>query len=109
MKREEAVAWLAGLFDEPLEKVSEATARESIYGWDSLGTLTLMAEMDEKFDIQLSEKDVTDFLSVGEHNAERVSDLTRRRPRGTPARDPALKPAELSGVGPKVLSRRRQD
>lgn len=66
MNRQEAVAWLAGLFEEPVGNVGEETARESIYGWDSLGTLTLMAEMDEKFDIQLSEKDVAAFLSIGD-------------------------------------------
>jgi acyl carrier protein len=66
MNREEAVTWLAGLFEEPPAGVREDTARESIAGWDSLGTLSLMAEMDEKFDIQLSEKDVTDFQSIGD-------------------------------------------
>jgi acyl carrier protein len=66
MNREEAVVWLAGLFEEPLANVSEATARDSIYGWDSLGTLTLMAEMDEKFDIQLSESDVAGLKSIGD-------------------------------------------
>jgi len=74
MKRDEAVAWLAGMFEEPADKVSEATARDSIYGWDSLGTLTLMAEMDEKFDIQLSEQDVTGFASIGD-----VVELLARR------------------------------
>ncbi len=74
MNREDAVAWLAGLFEEPVANVTETTARESIYGWDSLGTLTLMAEMDEKFDIQLSEQDVTGFVSVGD-----VVELLARR------------------------------
>jgi len=66
MKRDEAVAWLADLFEEPPGNVSETTPRDQIYGWDSLGTLTLMAEMDEKFDIQLTEKDVTGFVSIGD-------------------------------------------
>lgn len=58
--------WLAALFEEPAGVLSEQTPRESIQGWDSLGTLTLMAEMDEKFDIQLSEKDVAMFASIGD-------------------------------------------
>lgn len=66
MNRKETLAWLAGLFEESPDKVSEATARDQIYGWDSLGTLTLMAEMDEKFDIQLSEKDVAGFVCIGD-------------------------------------------
>jgi acyl carrier protein len=66
MNREEAVSWLAGVFDEPKQNVTESTARESIAGWDSLGTLTLMAEMDEKFDVQLSEQEVTGFTSIGD-------------------------------------------
>ena len=64
MNREEAVSWLAQLFEAPSAEVSETTPRDAIPGWDSLGTLTLMAEMDEKFDIQLSEQEVTDFASV---------------------------------------------
>lgn len=66
MKREEVLAWLAQLFEEPVGNVTEATPRESIVGWDSLGTLALMAEMDEKFDIQLTEQDVTGFVTVGD-------------------------------------------
>lgn len=66
MNRNEALAWLAQLFEEPAAHVTEATPRESIVGWDSLGTLALMAEMDEKFDIQLSEQDVTGFVTVGD-------------------------------------------
>lgn len=66
MKREEVPAWLAQLFEEPVGNVTEATPRESIVGWDSLGTLALMAEMDEKFDIQLTEQDVTGFVTVGD-------------------------------------------
>jgi acyl carrier protein len=62
------------MFEEPLGNISEATARESIAGWDSLGTLTLMAEMDEKFDIQLSEKEAAGFASIGD-----VVDLLAQR------------------------------
>ena len=66
MNRVETIEWLASMFDEPVANMSEATSRESIAGWDSMGTLTLMAEMDEKFDIQLDEKDIQSLRSIGD-------------------------------------------
>lgn len=56
MKRDEALAWLAGIFEEPVEAMTPDRPRDEIAGWDSLGVLTLMADLDEKFDIQLDEK-----------------------------------------------------
>jgi acyl carrier protein len=66
MTRGEILNWLASIFDEKPGSLTEATLREQIAGWDSLGTLTLMAEMDEKFDIQLSETDVKGLICVGD-------------------------------------------
>jgi acyl carrier protein len=63
--RDEALAWLTTVFEEPQGAIKPDTAREAIAGWDSLGVLTLMADMDEKFEIQLSESDVTSMTSVG--------------------------------------------
>jgi acyl carrier protein len=65
MTRDEALAWLATLFDEPKGAINPDTVRENIAGWDSLGVLTLMAEMDEKFEIQLSENDIENMTTVG--------------------------------------------
>jgi len=67
MNTQDAVIWIAEIFEEPPDSVSSDTAREEIPGWDSLGVLTLMAGLDEKFNIQLSEEEMDGM--------ERVSDI----------------------------------
>ena len=37
---------------------------DEIGGWDSLGVLTLMADLDEKFDIRVNEKEMSAMTSV---------------------------------------------
>jgi acyl carrier protein len=67
MDTQEALTWIAETFEEPPERVAADTPRDQILGWDSLGVLTLMASLDEKFDIQLTEKEM--------ESMERVSDI----------------------------------
>lgn len=50
----QALSLLAETFDEPLEHISLVTARDAIAGWDSMGALSLMAELDERFNIELT-------------------------------------------------------
>jgi acyl carrier protein len=50
----QALSLLAETFDEPVERMALATARDAIAGWDSMGALSLMAELDERFSIELS-------------------------------------------------------
>jgi len=50
----EALAMLAAMFEEPVARIKLATARENIPGWDSMGALSLMAELDERFGIELT-------------------------------------------------------
>jgi acyl carrier protein len=57
MTRNDALQWLATVFDEPPENIKLDTPRDEISGWDSFGVLTLMADIDEKFGVQLTEKD----------------------------------------------------
>ena len=64
MTRDEALAWVASVFDEPPSSVRLDTRRDEIAGWDSLGLLTLMADLDEKFQIQLNEKEIRGLVSV---------------------------------------------
>ena len=70
MNTQEAVSWIAEIFEEPPERVASDTPREEIPGWDSLGVLTLMAALDERFNIQLSEEEmdgmehVSDILAI---------------------------------------------
>jgi acyl carrier protein len=67
---QEALHWIAELFELSADKIRPETAREAIPAWDSLGVLTLMAALDERFGIVLSDADmqvmskVDDILSV---------------------------------------------
>jgi acyl carrier protein len=67
----EALGLLAETFAEPLENIRPDVARDAIAGWDSMGALMLMAELDERFSLQLSAEtskqmrrvaDVLDYL-----------------------------------------------
>lgn len=73
MKTEEAVTWIAEVFEEGTGRISAQTLRKEIPGWDSLGTLSLIAGLDEKFDIQLSEKEIGSLERVND-----IVDLLRR-------------------------------
>jgi acyl carrier protein len=64
MTNDEALVWIARLFDERVENIRATTARDAIAGWDSLGMLTLMADLDEKFDIQVGEKETSEMVAV---------------------------------------------
>jgi acyl carrier protein len=66
MTNEELIRWLAAVFEEPPANLTAKTQREQIAGWDSLGMLTLMAELDEQFGIQLTEKDIESLNSVAD-------------------------------------------
>ena len=62
----EFLAWCGNVFDEPVENLSLETPREEISGWDSMGTLLLMADLDEIHDIQLSEDELTQLKTLGD-------------------------------------------
>lgn len=74
MTTDQVLLWLAGLFDEPPGNVRPTTTRDELANWDSMGTLTLMADLDEKFDIRLAEQEVRALASVQD-----VLDLLARR------------------------------
>jgi len=66
MKVEETLAWISEVFEESPGRIAASTPRDSIPGWDSLGTLSLIAALDEKFDIHLSEQDIEGMQSVND-------------------------------------------
>ena len=66
MSEEQALDWLATLFQEPREKITADTPRDAIPAWDSLGVLMLMAELDEKFNLLLSDQDMRGLNKVGD-------------------------------------------
>lgn len=66
MTQEDALTWIAEIFEEPPENVRESSTRDEIAGWDSLGVLTLMASLDERFDIRLTEQELGELQCVGD-------------------------------------------
>lgn len=66
MDRDEFLAWCGNLFDEPSETLTLETPREEVPGWDSMGTLLLMADLDEIHGIQLSEEELADLKTLGD-------------------------------------------
>jgi acyl carrier protein len=52
----------------PSGRITAETLRKEIPGWDSLGTLSLIAGLDERFDVHLSEEGDIDGM-------QRVSDI----------------------------------
>ena len=66
MNTQDAVTWIAEIFEEPPGGVSANTPRDDIPGWDSLGVLTLMAALDERFNILLSEEEMDGMANVSD-------------------------------------------
>ena len=64
MTVEEALHWVAELFEEPVERITPATSKDDIEAWDSLGILTLLAKLDDELNIQLKEEDLEGLKSV---------------------------------------------
>lgn len=66
MTEQEALAWIAGVFEESPEDLKSTTHRTDVPAWDSLGVLTLMAGLDSDFNIVLTEDEVGGLEVVGD-------------------------------------------
>ena len=70
MNQNDALHWIAELFEESRENIRPDTPRDAVATWDSLGVLTLMAAFSERFDITVETdeldamKTVDDILAV---------------------------------------------
>ncbi|MCG7853622.1 MAG: acyl carrier protein [Methanosarcinaceae archaeon] len=64
MDLEGALSWIAEIFEEAVDDIRPETSSEDIPAWDSLGVLTLMAALDEEFDIQLSDEEIQELRIV---------------------------------------------
>jgi acyl carrier protein len=73
MNTQDALQWVSEVFEETPGRITAGTARNDIPGWDSLGTLSLIAALDERFDIHLSEQDIEAMQSAGD-----ILDILRR-------------------------------
>lgn len=66
MEQEAALRWIAELFEEEADRVTPTTPRAEIATWDSLGVLTLMAALDEQFNIVMTTEQLTGMKTVGD-------------------------------------------
>jgi len=66
MTEQEAVEWIAKVFETSPDQLTPDTPREAVAAWDSLGVLTLMANLDSDFGIVLTDDDVQGIKTVGD-------------------------------------------
>ena len=66
MTRDATLIWLAELFEEPAERVRPDTALEAIPTWDSLGVLTLLAGLNERFDVTVEVDELGGMTTIGD-------------------------------------------
>jgi acyl carrier protein len=64
MTLQETFGWIAGIFEEAPERITEATRRGDLRAWDSLGQLILMSELDQRFGIRLTQEELSSLASV---------------------------------------------
>jgi acyl carrier protein len=56
--------WCGQLFNTPVERLSMTMPRTEIEGWDSMGSLLLMADLDELYDIQIGEEGILELATL---------------------------------------------
>lgn len=66
MTRDETLIWLAELLEEPADRVKPDTALDAIPTWDSLGVLTLLAGLSERFDVMVEADQLASLTKVGD-------------------------------------------
>ena len=66
MSEAEVIQWLETVFNEEPGVLAVDTPRDDIPEWDSLGILNLMADMDQKFSIVLSDDDLEAMNNIGD-------------------------------------------
>lgn len=62
----EALAMLADCFNLPADQVHADLERDAIDDWDSMGALMLMAELDERFGIELTAEVSREMTRIGD-------------------------------------------
>ena len=66
MTQSEAVGWIAKVFEISPDQLTPDTHRDNVPAWDSLGVLTLMANLDSDHGIVLTDDDVQAIKTVGD-------------------------------------------
>jgi len=60
----EVLAWIAEVFEMPLENIRPEMKKEDIEAWDSLGVLNLIAGLDETYGILLTQEEILELKSI---------------------------------------------
>lgn len=63
-------ATIGGFFNQPTLKVSRETVSTDVKGWDSLAHVSLMMEIESKYDIEFDLEKMMSFANVGELHDE---------------------------------------
>ncbi len=66
IKRQQLLQALANVFQEAPDSLVESRARDSIQAWDSMGTLMLIAELDERLHLTVEEEELKKLTSIGD-------------------------------------------
>lgn len=66
MSEAEALSWITDLFEETPGSLTAATPMAAIRKWDSLGILSLMAGLDQTFDLLVTADDTMQLKQVGD-------------------------------------------
>jgi acyl carrier protein len=66
MTEQDALEWIAKLFEERPDQLTPDSNRDKIKAWDSLGVLLLMGGLDSDFGIQLSDDEVQGMKTVND-------------------------------------------
>jgi len=62
----QALSMIAEAINTPEDEVQPAASLEDLEGWDSMGVLLLMAELDERFSLLLEEETIGSFSTVAD-------------------------------------------
>ena len=63
---DQALQMLAEAFNEPVANLRPERLRGTVVGWDSMGALMLIAELDDRFGIELVADDSRKMRSIGD-------------------------------------------
>jgi len=66
MNTQEAISWLADIFNVDETDIQVDQPRESLDYWDSMGMLLLMGELDDLFDFTLTEDQLKNISTIND-------------------------------------------
>lgn len=66
MNTQEAIYWIANLFNVDEKDIQIDLPRESLDYWDSMGMLLLMGDLDDLFDFTLSEEQLNNISTIND-------------------------------------------